>query len=327
MSTEKNKLTITVSEGDKSERLDIYLSHHPEYNLTRTKIQKLIEQNMITVNGQFANKKYKVKAKDEIIIEIPPVEEMELKPENIFLEIVFEDEWLAVVNKPANLVTHPGAGNRKGTLVNALLYHFKSLAVQSDPERPGLVHRLDKDTSGLLLIAKNDETYLKLQQLIQTRKIKRTYLALICGHLADDEGEINLPIGRSIKDRKKMAVTNINSREAITRYKLVKRYRSYDLLDVNLMTGRTHQIRVHFSHLGHPIFGDHDYGGREKWNKGIFAPERELGKRLLKTIDRQALHARALSFVHPHTNQEINLESNPPGDIIKLLKILDNEGY
>jgi 23S rRNA pseudouridine1911/1915/1917 synthase len=225
------------------------------------------------------------------------------------------------------MVTHPGIGNRNGTLVNALLFHFKSLADQSDPERPGLVHRLDKDTSGLLLIAKDDETYLKLQQMLQKREIKRTYLALICGHLSNDEGEINLPIGRSTNDRKKMAVTNINSREAITHYCLVRRYRTYDLLDVNLMTGRTHQIRVHFSHLGHPIFGDHDYGGREKWNKGIFAPERELGKRLLKTIDRQTLHAKALSFVHPHTAKEMSLESNPPGDIIKLLKILDNEGY
>jgi 23S rRNA pseudouridine1911/1915/1917 synthase len=179
----------------------------------------------------------------------------------------------------------------------------------------------------LLLIAKDDETYLKLQKMIQVREIKRTYIALICGHLTDDEGEINLPIGRSLKDRKKMAVTNINSRDAITRYKLNKRYRSYDLMDVDLMTGRTHQIRVHFSHLGHPIFGDHDYGGREKWNKGIFAPERELGKRLLKIIDRQALHAKALSFIHPHTSKEISLESNPPGDLMKLLNILDNEGY
>jgi 23S rRNA pseudouridine1911/1915/1917 synthase len=158
MNSDNKIVTIIVSDSDKTNRLDVYLSHHPKSNFTRTKVQKLIGQNLITVNGQVATKKYKVKSMDKIVVEIPPVEELELHPENIPIDIVYEDEWLAVVNKPAKLVTHPGAGNRSGTLVNALLYHFKTLSDQSDPDRPGLVHRLDKDTSGLILIAKDDET-------------------------------------------------------------------------------------------------------------------------------------------------------------------------
>lgn len=328
MTDQENKIfRIEVEKTDENLRLDLYLAHHSKSDLSRTRIQKLIEQDLILVNGQPADKKQHVHPGDIIDIANPPVEEIKLEPENIPIDIVYEDEFLAVVNKPAGLVTHPGAGNKSGTLVNALLYHFKNLATASDIERPGLVHRLDKDTTGLLVIAKVDKTYQALQKMIQERKIKRTYLALICGHMQEDEGEINLPIGRSIKDRKKMSVTEKNSREAITLYKLNRRYRSYDLLDVNLMTGRTHQIRVHFSHLGHPVFGDADYGGREKWHKGIFAPERELGKRLLKSFKRQALHARALSFIHPDTNKELNLEAAHPSDMVKLLNILDNEGF
>ncbi len=323
---EIEKIEIIVDEGTESERLDSYLASHPDLELTRSKIQNLIADHAIIINGVEANKKIKVKPHDTIIISIAPPEEILLEPEDIPLDIVFEDEYLAVVNKQAGLVTHPGTGNKSGTLVNALLFHLKSLSQSTDKDRPGIVHRLDKDTSGLLLIAKDDKVHLKLQEAIQAREVKRTYLALICGHMKDDSGEINLPIGRSINDRRKMTVTNVGSREAITDYKLLSRYRTYDLLEVNLQTGRTHQIRVHFSHLGHPVFGDNEYGGRDKWHKGIFGPERPLAKRLLGTLKRQALHAQKIAFIHPITSEKIELEAKIPDDYNKVINMLNNEG-
>ncbi len=321
-----DKIEIIVDEGTESERLDSYLASHPDLGLTRSKIQNLIADHAIIINGLEANKKQKVKPHDTIIISIAPSEEILLEAENIPLDIVYNDEYLAVINKQPGLVTHPGTGNKNGTLVNALLYHFPKLSQATDKDRPGIVHRLDKDTSGLLVIAKNDTVHLKLQQAIQAREIKRTYLALICGHLKEDIGEINLPIGRSINDRKKMTVTNVGSREAITKYKLLVRYRTYDLLEVNLQTGRTHQIRVHFSHLGHPVFGDNEYGGRDKWHKGIFGPERPLAKRLLGMMKRQALHAQKLAFTHPMTGEKIEVVAEPPSNFHKLLQTLNNEG-
>ncbi|KAA3635902.1 MAG: RluA family pseudouridine synthase [Calditrichaeota bacterium] len=323
---ENKQIEIIVSESENDVRLDVFLSGHPELELSRTKVQKLVESGDIIVNSKTANKKQFVVSGDKIEISIAPPEESELIAENIPLEILYDDKYLAVVNKPAGMVTHPGAGNRSGTLVNALLYHFKNLSSSSDPERPGIVHRLDKDTSGLLLIAKDDNVYTKLQTAIQNRDVKRTYLALICGHVTEDIGEIDLPIGRSIKNRKKMTVTTVNSREAVTHFKLLNRYRTYDLLEVNLMTGRTHQIRVHFAHLGHPIFGDPDYGGRDKWHRGIFGPEKPLGKKILGIMKRQALHAQKLAFEHPVTKEKIELESKLPDDYNKLLNILNNEG-
>ncbi|MFQ6008655.1 MAG: RluA family pseudouridine synthase, partial [Candidatus Zixiibacteriota bacterium] len=175
-------------------------------------------------------------------------------------------------------------------------------------------------------VAKTDDVYLKLQQQMQRREIKRTYIALVCGHMKDDAGVIELPIGRSLKDRKKLVVTNVKSREARTSYKLIDRFRSFDLLEVQLHTGRTHQIRVHFSHLGHPVFGDPEYGGRHKWLRGMFALERLLARRLLDIIDRQALHAKRLEFTHPVTHQTVNLEAGPPEDINQVLGMLDKEG-
>ncbi len=320
------KIEIIVDEGCEPERLDSYLASHPDLELTRSKIQNLIAAQAIIFNGIEANKKTKIKPHDTIVITIEPAEEIKLEAENIPLDIVYDDEYLAVVNKQPGLVTHPGTGNKSGTLVNALLYHFKHLSQVTDADRPGIVHRLDKDTSGLLLIAKNDKVHLKLQEAIQSREVKRTYLALICGHMKEDSGEINLPIGRSINDRKKMTVTNVGSREAITEYKLLLRYRTSSLLEVNLQTGRTHQIRVHFSHLAHPIFGDNEYGGRDKWNKGIFSPERPLAKRLLGIMKRQALHATRLAFTHPITGEKIELEAKLPDDYNRIINILNNEG-
>ncbi|MEW5995125.1 MAG: RluA family pseudouridine synthase, partial [Candidatus Zixiibacteriota bacterium] len=250
----------------------------------------------------------------------------DLTGEDIPLKIVYEDDQVVVVDKPAGLVVHPAPGHYSGTLVNALIHHFESLAGGSAIERPGIVHRLDKDTAGLILVARTDSAYQKLQQQMQRREIKRTYLALICGHVKEKEGVIELPIGRSHRDRKKMAVTQVSGREAVTRYRLRERFRTYDLLEVDLLTGRTHQIRVHFSHLGHPIFGDPEYGGREKWHRGAFGPERQFASRLLQLIDRQALHAAKLTFTHPATGRKITLESELPDDFAKVLEQLRQEG-
>jgi len=318
-------LEIEVPEGVSSERIDRYLASHQDVNLSRTRVQKLIYDGLVLVNDETVSKKHRLSVGDTISITIPPPAKSKIDAENIPINIVYEDDFLAVVEKPAGMVTHPGAGNYSGTLVNAMRYHFERLANSSSPDRPGIVHRLDKDTSGLLVIAKRDDVYQRLQEAIQKREVKRTYLALVCGHLPDETGEIDLPVGRSKKDRKKMGVTG-EGRRAVTLYRRKERYRSYELLEINLQTGRTHQIRVHFSHLGHPVFGDPEYGGREKHLKSLFAPERVLAKKMLAVIDRQALHARQLEFKHPATNKQISLISDLPGDLKELLALLNREG-
>ncbi|MDF1545327.1 MAG: RluA family pseudouridine synthase [bacterium] len=320
------KLTLTVSDADQGTRLDQFIAQHADADLTRNKVQRLISAGLVQVNSETGNKKYKVCAGDKVVIAVQPPEVSELVPENIPLDIVYEDEHLAVVNKPAGMVTHPGVGNFTGTLVNGLLFHFNSLSTIGEGDRPGIVHRLDKDTSGLLLVARNDQSHLQLQGAIRLRMVKRTYLALVCGHLKEETGTIDLPIGRSRQDRRKMRVNGLEAREAVTEYQVKDRYRTYDLLEVNLQTGRTHQIRVHLSHLGHPTFGDPTYGGRESWHKGIFGPERPLGNKLLSIFDRQALHAYRLEFPHPVSREVISLEASIPADFQAVLDLLDNEG-
>ena len=309
-----------------AERLDRYLGSLKELNLSRTRIQKLIGDGLVAVNGRRVSKRHLLAGGEAVTVTVPPPSATDIVAEDIPLDIVHEDSHLAVINKPAGMVTHPGAGNYSGTLVNALMYHVRDLASGSAVERPGIVHRLDKNTSGLLLVAKSDTAYQQLQKSIQRREVQRTYLALVCGHLAEDRGVIDRPIGRSIKDRKKMTVTTVASREAITQFERLERYRSYDLLEVGLLTGRTHQIRVHFSHLGHPVFGDPEYGGRHKWVRGLFAPERPLARKMLEIIDHQALHARRLAFDHPVTGERIELEADLPADFEELLELLKREG-
>ncbi|MEA1981419.1 MAG: RluA family pseudouridine synthase [candidate division Zixibacteria bacterium] len=320
------KITIEVMPESKGIRLDKFLSESDKLELSRNKVQQLIESNYIRVNNQITDKKYKISVGDKIEIIIAPPVPVDITAENIPLDIVYEDDYLAVINKPAGLVTHPGTGNFSGTLVNGIMYHIKQLPNSSPADRPGLVHRLDKNTSGLLVIAKTDSCLQKLQEAIQNRTVKRTYLAIICGHMKEDAGEINLPIGRSIRDRKKMMVTNKNSREAITHYRLLKRYRSYDYLEINLQTGRTHQIRVHFSYLGHPVFGDPEYGGRAKWVNGMFAPDRAKAKEMLEIIDRQTLQAYQLEFQHPVTDEMLSFKAKLPEDFQNVLNMLDDEG-
>lgn len=320
-------ISVTVPGDIEPERIDRYLGSRSDLRLSRTRIQKFIEKGRVLLDGETVSVKHMLKGGETISIDVPEPPQTVLAGEDIPIEVVFEDDFLAVVNKPAGLVTHPGVGNRSGTLVNALIHRIGKLADGKAPHRPGIVHRLDKETSGLLVIAKTDEVYADLQAALKRREISRTYLALVCGHMSEDEGTIDLPIGRSLKDRKKMSVTHVDSREAITKYHLVDRFRSYDLLDVKLLTGRTHQIRVHFAHLGHPVFGDPDYGGREKWLRGQFGPERPLARRLLDTLSHQALHARKLEFIHPVTGRNVVFEAPTPPEFQDVLDILIAEGH
>lgn len=325
-SSETTHFEVVVPSKADITRVDRFLSELPDLKLTRSRIQKLIADGEVTVGGKVVTKSHRVHAHDVVVVGIPPAEVTDLVGEDIPIDIVYEDKHLAIINKPAGMVTHPAAGHHTGTLVHGLIHHFGRLADGSDSLRPGIVHRLDKATSGLLVVARTDEVYQKLQEQMQERLIKRQYLALICGHMKEDSGVISLPIGRSIKDRKKMAVTNVSSREAVTEYVLLDRYRSYDLLKVTLQTGRTHQIRVHLTHLGHPVFGDPEYGGREKWHKGLFGPERPLTKKLLATMDRQALLAQKLELTHPISGEKLSFEVDPPEDFQRVLDILGEEG-
>ena len=318
-------ITHRVPESTESERLDRYLAGLDEVDLSRSQIQKLITNENILVNGAVVPSRLKVSGGEEISITIPPPEPHEALPEKIPLDIRYEDDDVLVVNKPVGMVTHPAVGNRSGTLLNALLGLAEERAVESNLERAGIIHRLDKNTSGLLIVARNQKVSRFLQAQLKERKVKRAYLAIVCGHLKNEEGEINAPLGKSMKDRKKMAVTNIASREALTQYQALERYESHTLLKVSLVTGRTHQIRVHLAHLGHPVFGDPDYGGREKWHKGIFAPQRRLSMELLKDFDRQALHAYKISFEHPVTGKQVRITAEPPEDFARLLAKLGSE--
>ncbi len=315
-------LELIIPDDASGERLDKYLATHPGVNLTRTKIQKLIESEKISIDGQPAGHNHKLEGGEKVIINIPAPEDIQIAPENIPLDIRYEDEYLLVINKPPGMVTHPATGNFSGTLVNALLYHVEKLSQPEGKERAGIVHRLDKNTSGLLIAAKDDNTHARLQEMLKEHQIKKTYWAVICGHVSEDSGIIELPIGRSFKDRKKMAVTNVKGRSSRTAYKLLERYKLYDLLEVDLQTGRTHQIRVHFAHLGHPVLGDSEYGGRQKWHKGVVSYDRAMAQKTLKLIDRQALHAIRLEFVHPVTSGKIAVDSELPEDFAELLEFL-----
>ncbi len=319
--------TIDIPSGlNPPVRIDKYLASLAELALSRSRIQRLIADGHITVNGKTVEARHKLTGGERVVVTVTPEPSSDLTPENLPLDVVFEDEHLLVVNKAAGMVTHPAAGNYHGTLVNALLYHLGRLPESDSPERPGIVHRLDKNTTGLLVVAKTAEIFPRLQAMMQRREIKRTYLALVCGHMPNDTGEIDEPIGRSLRDRRKMVVTNVRSREARTAYTVKERFRSYDLLEVTLHTGRTHQIRVHMAHCGHPVFGDPEYGGRDKWVRGMFAPERPLARRLLDIMKRQALHAARLAFVHPITGEALSFSAELPADMQAALDILRAEG-
>ena len=289
-------------------RLDAYISSK-ETNLSRTNVQRLIEEGNILVNGQKKKISYKVQTGDNIEINIPEAKETSIKAENIPVEVVYEDNDIIVVNKPKGMVVHPANGNPDGTLVNAIMAMCKgSLSGIGGEIRPGIVHRLDKDTSGLLIVAKNDLAHINMSNQIKDRQVKKIYIALVKGNINEDEATINMPIGRSTKDRKKMAVRK-DGKEAVTHFKVLKRYKDYTLLKVKIDTGRTHQIRVHMAEIGHPVVGDMVY------SKG----KNEFG------VEGQMLHAQSLDFKHPITGKEMHLEAKLPEYFEKVLEKLDRE--
>lgn len=290
---------IIVEQSEEKNRLDSYIASK-DLELSRSMIKKLLEDGKITVNGEITKASYKVQLNDKIEIDIEKPKEVKLEAQEIPLDVIYEDNDILVVNKQKGLVVHPGNGNLDGTLANAVMAHCKdSLSGIGGELRPGIVHRLDKDTSGLLIIAKNDKAHIKMSEQIKDRKVKKTYIALVRGIISENEATINMPIGRSTRDRKKMAVTK-NGKEAITHFKVLNRFTtnkaSYTLLEVKIDTGRTHQIRVHMAEIGHPVIGDTVYSNGKN----------EFG------VVGQCLHAEKLEFTHPITEKKMKLEAPLP---------------
>lgn len=298
-----NIIEFIVEEEMQGTRLDVVLSFVIE-EVSRSYFQKLIETKRVEVNGLIEqSKKYKVKTGDIVKLSIPKPETLDVVPENIPIDIVYEDEDVLVVNKPKGMVVHPAAGNYTGTLVNAILFHCKNLSSINGVIRPGIVHRIDKDTSGLLMIAKNDAAHHSLAQQLAEHSITRVYHAIVYNNFKEDEGTVNAPIGRDPKNRFKMAVTTLNSKEAVTHYRVLERFGSFTYVEARLKTGRTHQIRVHMAHIKHPLLGD-----------GIYGPKKKvLG------VDYQMLHAKLLGFIHPVTGEYMEFESDLPEDFNNVL--------
>ena len=293
---------------ESGKRLDAYITSI-DSEITRTAAQRLIEQGNILVNGEKKKTAYKVSNGDVITIEKEEPKEIELKAQNIPIDIIYEDDDIIVVNKPKGMVVHPANGNPDGTLVNAIMAICKdSLSGIGGEIRPGIVHRLDKDTSGLLIVAKNDKAHVNMSEQIKNHEVKKTYIALVRGVVKENEATIDMPIGRSTSDRKKMAVIK-TGRNAVTHIKVLKRYNKYTLLQVNIETGRTHQIRVHLSYIGYPIIGDCTYSNGKN----------EFG------VVGQCLHAKCLEFKHPITGAEMKLEAPLPKYFEKIIQKLDNE--
>ena len=302
---------LTVPAELAGSRLDAAAA--PLFDLTRSALQGLIEKEALLVNGKVADKKQKVKEGDVLLLLLPDPEPCDVLPQNIPLEIVYEDEHLAVINKPKSMVVHPAAGNPDGTLVNALLYHLDSLSGINGVLRPGIVHRIDKNTSGLLMVAKNDKAHLHLSGQIKEHSFFRQYECIVIGRMKQQSGEIDAPIGRHPVKRQQMAIAK-DGRQARTRYEVLSEYNGFSHLKCTLYTGRTHQIRVHLSSIGHPILGDSLYGGGST----------PFEKKHAALLSEQTLHARTLGFVHPTTGEYMEFTSELPDYFKKLLEILKN---
>ncbi len=296
-------MTIKVDENSNINRIDCFLAD--ELELSRSKIQKLIKEGLITVNSKEISSNYQIKLNDLIEINDNINYEIKVEPENIPLDIIYEDDDLLVINKKSGMVVHPAPGHYTNTLVNALLYHFN--ITTKDKLRPGIVHRLDKDTSGLMLVAKNDLMLDKLSEMISKKEVERHYLALVDGQIKHDTGTIDAPIGRDPNDRQKMAVTEQNSKSAITHFKVLKRFKNNTLLECILETGRTHQIRVHLAYIGYPVTNDPVYSKKKATSFG------------------QMLHSKSIKFTHPRTNKEMYFEIETPKEFKNKLQELEKE--
>jgi 23S rRNA pseudouridine1911/1915/1917 synthase len=305
-------------------RLDKFLVDRLE-RTSRNRIQNAADDGYVKVNGVPVKSSYKVKPNDVITIEMPyPVRDMELIAEDIPIEIVYEDNDLVILMKPKNMVVHPGFGNFSGTLLNAMLFHFQNLPINSDA-RPGLVHRLDKNTTGLMVIAKTEEALTHLGKQFFDRTIDRRYVALVWGDVKED-GTVIGNTGRSLKDRKVFTVfpEGDHGKHAVTHYKVLKRYGYVTLVECKLETGRTHQIRVHMKHIGHTLFGDYEYGGDKVLKGTTFNKYKQFVQNCLDLLPRQALHARTLSFTHPTTGEWMSFESNLPDDMQAVIDRWEN---
>lgn len=318
------EIRLRVTTNEPNMRLDRYLTRQVA-GLSRTRIQTLLEMELITLNGKKVKASYPVKSGEEIIIKIPAPAPSPLTPEPIPLDIQFEDEHLIVIHKPAGMVVHPAHGHPVGTLVNALLHHCSNLAGIGGTVRPGLVHRIDKDTSGLLVVAKDEKTLAGLAKQFKQKTVERKYRAIVWGHPKPQEGRITAPLGRSKRDRKLFTVT-LDGKEAATRYKTLEKFEFLSLLELQLETGRTHQIRIHMQHANHPVFGDPQYGGRNRRLGALSTAQRTLAARLFEILPRQALHAGSLGFLHPITGRYMRFECDFPEDIQKVLAILHDAG-
>ena len=297
-----------VKNESQGKRLDKYVTEQ-NTEITRTAVQRLIDEKNILVNGKEQKASYKVNENDVVEVEIPEPKKIEIKAEDIPIEVIYEDSDIVVVNKPKGMVVHPGNGNLDGTLVNAIMAKCEgSLSGIGGEIRPGIVHRIDKDTSGLLIVAKNDKAHVNLSEQIKEHKVKKTYIALVRGVVKENEATIDMPIGRSKTDRKKMAVCK-DGKNAVTHIKVLKRWEHYTLLQVNIETGRTHQIRVHLSYIGYPIIGDYTYSNGKN----------EFG------VVGQCLHAQKLEFKHPITNKIMELEAPLPKYFQEIIQKLDNK--
>ncbi|MGN0516164.1 RluA family pseudouridine synthase [Eubacterium sp.] len=301
-----DKFTFVVQNA--GVRIDRFLTDNiPE--ITRSAVQKIIDEANVTVNGEVVSKNYKCRVGDNVDVTVPDAKPLEAVGQNIPIDVVYEDEHLLVVNKPKGMVVHPANGNPDGTLVNALLYHCgDSLSGINGVIRPGIVHRIDKDTSGLLIVAKSDKAHIGLAQQIKEHSFSRAYEAVVYGNIKEDSGTVCQPIGRDTKDRKRMAVTMKNSKPATTHYEVIKRYGDFTHVRCVLETGRTHQIRVHMAYLGHPVAGDAVYGPRK----------------VITRLNGQCLHAKHIGFVHPITNEYLEFESELPEYFTSFLNYLEN---
>lgn len=306
MEKDHNSFEFIVEEDRKGTRLDVVLSLVIE-ETSRSHLQKLIEIGRVEVNGEpGTSKKYKVKAGDTIRVTIPEPVHLNVIPEDIPIDIVYEDDDVMVVNKPKGMVVHPAAGNYTGTMVNAILYHCKTLSSINGVIRPGIVHRIDKDTSGLLMIAKNDAAHRSLAEQLAAHSITRAYRAIVYHNIKEEDGTVTAPIGRDPKNRLKMAVTQVNSKDAVTHYKVLERFGAFTYLECILETGRTHQIRVHMAYINHPLLGDAVYGPRK----------------MAMGVESQMLHAKILGFHHPKTGEYMEFNSPLPQEFINILKKL-----
>ncbi len=312
---------ITVPRGKKKERIDVFLAHQIE-NASRNKVQNAIKRGYVTIDNKPVKANHIVAPGEEITVELPLPPPPGTQPEDIPLDIVYEDESVIIVNKPAGMVTHPAYGNYTGTLVNALLHHTQSdLAETDDPLRPGIVHRLDKDTSGLMVVTKNERALRFLTKQFSDRTIDREYWAIIWGTFTHRSGTIEARLGRSKSDRKKITVSD-DGKPAVTRYEVIEEYDGLSLIKLKLLTGRTHQIRVHLASEHRPVFGDPSYGGRRIVYGGVTPKRKAFIHNLLERLPRQALHAKTLGFVHPVTKERVFFESDLPDDMFYVVERL-----